>query len=74
MTNNQPVASSEMQANLYAGSAAQYSDNQSIGSNIFIWITLTMVWVLMILAILALLKYVTGDNIHARRDKKAPRP
>ncbi len=61
-----PVASSDLEANLYAGSAANYSDSQSAGANVFIWITLTMVWVLMILAILALLKYVTSETTPRR--------
>lgn len=57
-----PVASSDMGANLYAGSASAQGDQQATGGNLFIWITLTMLWVLMILAILALVKYVTGDS------------
>ncbi len=62
-----PVATTDLEANLYAGSASDYTDAQSSGSNLFIWITLTMLWVLMILAILALLKYVTSETTPRKR-------
>lgn len=40
-----------------------------LGGNLFAWITLTMVWVLMILAIMALLKYVTHEGEPKGRGK-----
>ena len=59
MTNNDTSAytAQEGQANLYAGSGNVSSE--SLGSGLFVWLTVTMLWVLMILAIMALLKYVT---------------
>ncbi len=56
------VSGNNEQAALYAGSGATIGDGPSLGGSIFFWLTLTMMWVLMILAILALLKYVTHEG------------
>jgi len=49
------------QANILGGSEMM-GDYQRLPESLFFWITITMVWVLMILAITALAKYVTQDG------------
>lgn len=57
---NQELQGGQLAANLYAGSGATV-DSDMVGAHIFLWLTLTMMWVLMILCILALFKYVTQE-------------
>jgi len=53
-------------ANLYAsGPSYDYGydgHGDAYGGHLFVWITLTMLWVVMILAIMALFKYVTHEE------------
>ena len=52
-------------ANLYDGGVLSYDGTTS--GHLFLWITLTMMWVVMILAIMALLKYITQEGSTRKR-------
>ncbi len=68
------VEANDITANLYSSGSMHVNNvsSEAVASSghLFIWITLTMVWVLMILAIMALLKYVTHEDRKPRAKTK----
>ena len=71
MFNN--VLSEDVEANAYDGvSSGGYGmmTYGNSGGHLFLWITLTMMWVAMILSIMALVKYITREDKFPAKRKK----